>query len=89
MSNPYLPSRRCKHAFRFTPEQRERLRGLRDEARGKTTLRAANRLRLSPGALHAEVMWCVRNAIARRQYATARGILKIAQQVRAKAEARA
>lgn len=79
--NPYCESRtrRLPHRLSLTAAQKELLRHLREEARGLVAMRYS---RPTIGATHAGLMWCVASARQAGRLGNARGILKIATQLR-------
>ena len=81
--NPYAQTRRLKHNLAgLSLPQRDRLRSLRDESRGKVLMHAMYRIRFPAGALHADFLLFVRQAIQERRFEIARGILQIAKTLR-------
>ena len=82
--NPYQKSfkRHFSHGWALSGAQRELMRRLRDEARGICALRQR---RQPLGAVHAELLWCAASARLSRRFKNARGILKIATELREKA----
>lgn len=83
--NPYAQTRRLKHNLAgLSLPQRDRLRSLRDESRGKVLMHAMYRIRFPAGALHAALMLTVRQAIKEHRFVIAKGVLHICARIRLK-----